>query len=90
MNILRKQLLKKLQQNTRKHQKESDEHDMTEREQVTNQDARKCIAGLLLYFMKEVNESSPISALDTCADFVQLQSVKIIWQGILDKFLQHH
>jgi hypothetical protein len=37
---------------------------------VTNQDARKFTAGLWLYFMQEVNEGSPISALETCADFV--------------------
>jgi hypothetical protein len=50
---------------------------MTEREWVTNQDARKFFAGagLRLSFMQEGNEGSPISALETCADFVQLQSI---------------
>jgi hypothetical protein len=48
---------------------------MTERRRGINQDARKCtrIAGLRLYFMQEGNEGSPISALETCADFVQTQ-----------------
>jgi uncharacterized membrane-anchored protein len=65
--------------NCGKHQKtsenqESDEDDTSELEQVTNQDARKFIAGLQLYFMQEGNENSPISALQTYDDFVQLQS----------------
>jgi hypothetical protein len=43
-----------------KHQKisedqESDEDDTTESERVTNQHARKCIAGLLLYYMQKGN-----------------------------------
>jgi hypothetical protein len=54
---------------------------------VTNQDARKFIAGLQLYFMQEGNEGSPVSALETWADFVQLQSIKRTWQGTLDQFL---
>jgi hypothetical protein len=53
---------------------ESDD-DTTDLERVTNQDARKFIAGLRLYFMQEGNEDIPISALETYADFVQLQSV---------------
>jgi hypothetical protein len=41
-----------------KHQKisednKTDEGDITERERVTNQDARKFIAGLRIYFMQE-------------------------------------
>jgi hypothetical protein len=56
---------------------------------VTNQDVRKFIAGLWLYFMQEGNEGSPISALETCADFVQLQSIKRTWQGTLNQFLRH-
>jgi hypothetical protein len=43
---------------------------------MTNQDARRFIAGLRLYFMQEGNEDSPTSALETCANFVQLQSIK--------------
>jgi hypothetical protein len=39
----------------------------------------KFIAGLRLYFMQEDNEGSPTSALETCADFVQLQSIKKTW-----------
>jgi hypothetical protein len=56
---------------------------------MTNQDARKFIAGLQLYFMQEGNEGSPISALETCADFVELQSIKRTRQGILNQFLCH-
>jgi hypothetical protein len=63
---------------------ETEEEDMTECERVTNQDAGKFIAGLRLYFMQEGNECSPISALETCANFVQLQSIKRTWQGTLD------
>jgi hypothetical protein len=50
-----------------KHQKtsETDEDDMTERERVTNQDARKFISELLLNFMHEGNEGSAIPALET-------------------------
>jgi hypothetical protein len=59
---------------TSEHQ-ETDKDDTTEREWVTNQDARKFIAGagLWLYFMQEGCEGSLISALETCTDFVQLQ-----------------
>jgi hypothetical protein len=47
MKILKKQLLNKLQRSTRGHQKqETNEDDTSERERVTNQDARKFIAGL--------------------------------------------
>jgi hypothetical protein len=63
---------------------------VTEHERVTNQDGRKFIAGLWLYFMQEGNEGSPISALETCADFVQLQSIKRTRQGTLYQFLQRH
>jgi hypothetical protein len=56
---------------------------------MTNQDATKFIAGLRLYFMQEGNEGSPTSALETCADFVQLQSIEKTWQGTLDQFLRH-
>nr|CAD7201896.1 unnamed protein product [Timema douglasi] len=38
---------------------------------VTYQDVSKYIAELRCYFMQESNEGSPLSALDTCADFVQ-------------------
>jgi hypothetical protein len=57
---------------------------------MLNQDARKFIAGLRLYFMQEDNEGSPVSALETCADFVQLQSIKRTRQGTIDQFLQRH
>jgi hypothetical protein len=74
-----------------KHQKTSEYHDdTTERERVANQDARKCIAGLRLYFMQEGSEVSPMSAVETCANFVQLQSIKITRQGTLQQFLQRH
>jgi hypothetical protein len=75
-----------------KHQKtseyqETDQDDTTERERVTNQDARKFIAGLRLYLIHEDNKGSPTSALETCADCVQLQSIKRTRQGTLDQFL---
>jgi hypothetical protein len=56
---------------------------MTECEEVPNQDAMKCIAGLQLHYMQEGNKDSPISALETCTDFVQLQSIRRILQGTL-------
>jgi hypothetical protein len=56
---------------------------------VTNQDARKFIAGLRLYFLQEGSEGSPISALETCADSVHLQSVKRTQQGTLNQFFRH-
>jgi hypothetical protein len=62
---------------------------MNGRERVTNQDDRKFIAGLRLYFMQEGNESRPISALETYAEFVQLQSIKRTRQGTLHQFLRH-
>lgn len=43
---------------------------------VTNQEAKKCIAGLQRYFMQKGNEGSPTSALNTCADFVERQICK--------------
>jgi hypothetical protein len=39
--------------------------------------------------MQKDNEGSPISALETWADFVQLQSIKRTQQGTLDQFLCH-
>jgi hypothetical protein len=69
---------------------ESDEDDTTERERVTDQDARQSIAGLRLDFMQEGNEGSPVSALETCADFIHLQSIKRTLQGTFDRFLHHH
>jgi hypothetical protein len=77
------------QQKTSEYQ-ETDKDDTTERERVTNQDARIIIAGLRLYFMQEGNEGSPISALETCADFVQLQSIKRTRQSTRGQFLQRH
>jgi hypothetical protein len=62
---------------------------LTQHERVTNQDARKFVALLRLYFMQEGNEGSPISALESCADFVQLQSIKSTQQGTLDQFVRH-
>lgn len=77
-----------------KHQKmseDSDEGDGAETpdvDEVANQDARKYIAGLRRYFMQQGNEGSPTSALDVCADFVHLQSIKRTRQGTLEKFLE--
>jgi hypothetical protein len=45
---------------------------MNKRLQNTN--AIKFIAGLWLYVMQEGTEGDPTSVLETCADFVQLQS----------------
>jgi hypothetical protein len=42
---------------------ESDEDDTTEREGVTQQDARILIAGLRLWFMQEGNEGKPAPKL---------------------------
>jgi hypothetical protein len=47
---------------------------MTQCEQANNEDARKLPAGLLLYFVQEGNEGSPISALETCTDIVRAVS----------------
>jgi hypothetical protein len=47
-------------------------------------------AGLRLYFKQEDNGGSPTSAVETCADFVQLQSMKRTRQGTRDQFLQRH
>jgi hypothetical protein len=49
-----------------------DEDDMTEHEWAAKHAASKCIAGLQLYFFLEDNKDSPISALETCINFVQL------------------
>jgi hypothetical protein len=73
MKIARKQLLTNCGESE---DQETDEDDTPERERATNQDARKCTAALRLCIMKEGNESCPISALETCADSVQLQSIK--------------
>jgi hypothetical protein len=76
-----------------KHQKTSEYQetdDTTERERVTNEDARRFTGGLRLYFMQQGNEDSSVSALETCADFVELQSIKRTRQGTLHKFLQGH
>jgi hypothetical protein len=58
---------------------ETDKNDTTKREQMTNQDATKFIARLWLYSTQEGNEGSPVSALETCVDFAQLQSINITW-----------
>jgi hypothetical protein len=55
---------------------ESDEDDMTKHEHATKQNNKKIIAELQLYFIQEGSEGSPKSALETCADFVQLQLIK--------------
>nr|CAD7399599.1 unnamed protein product [Timema poppensis] len=61
---------------------------------VTYQDVSRYISELRCYFMQESNEGSPLSALDTCADFVQVQSIKKTRQGqspveiaLLDSFV---
>jgi hypothetical protein len=69
---------------------ETDEDDTTDRERVTNDDRRKFIAWLRPCFMQEGDEGSPTSALETCADSVQLQSFNRTRKGALDQFLQSH
>jgi hypothetical protein len=56
---------------------------------VTDYDNTKFTAGLQLHFMQESNEGSPIYALETRADFAQLQTIKGTWQGTLDQFFHH-
>jgi hypothetical protein len=78
-----------------KHQKTSEdqgsnENDPTEHERVTNQGARKFIPGLLLYFMQQGNEGSPIPRLETCAEFAPLQSIMRTGQAALEHLLQRH
>jgi hypothetical protein len=63
---------------------------MAERVQVSNQNSRKFSPSLLLYLMQEGSGGSPISAPESCADFVQLQSIKRTQQDTLDQFLQRH
>nr|CAD7437433.1 unnamed protein product [Timema bartmani]CAD7452113.1 unnamed protein product [Timema tahoe] len=71
MKIVRIQLLKKLRQNIRETTEKQENDDNETPKRVTNQDASKYIAELSCYFMQEGNQGSPLSALDTCADFVQ-------------------
>jgi hypothetical protein len=52
---------------------ETHKDDTIKREQVTNQNGGKFIAGLCLYSTQEGNEGSPTSAPETCVDFAQLQ-----------------
>jgi hypothetical protein len=68
----------------------SNEDGPTESERVTNQDTRKCIPELLLYFMQQDNEGSPIPRLETSAEFAPLQWIMRTRQAALDHFLQRH
>ena len=67
---------------------ESDDEDPPE-QMVTDLEARKCISCLKPYFMQIGNEGSPTSALDICADFLEMQSQKGSRQSTLDSFLHH-
>jgi hypothetical protein len=40
--------------------------------------------------MQEGSDSSPLSAQDICADFIQMKLIEKTWQGIIDKFFPHH
>nr|CAD7449399.1 unnamed protein product [Timema bartmani] len=60
--------------NSQNEEHETDDNETPKR--VTNQDARKYIAELRCYLLQEGNNGSPLSALNTCADFVQVQSIK--------------
>jgi hypothetical protein len=64
--------------------------DTTERERVTDQNDRKFIAGLRIYFLQEGNGGSRISALETWVVFVLLQPIERTRQGTLDQFLPRH
>lgn len=68
---------------------ETDEDDTTERERAHNQDTKIFIAALKLYFMQKSNEGSHISAPESCAEFVQLQSIKRTLYVTLDQFLRY-
>lgn len=84
-------MLNKLRRNVRRQQKIREA--ATEHKQVTNQDARKCIALLRLDFMQEVDgghRGSRICELEACADFIKLQSIKRTRQDTFDQFHQRH
>jgi hypothetical protein len=68
----------------------SDENGMAERVKVSNQNARKSVVSLLFYLIQEGNGGSFMSALESCADFVQLQSIQKTKQDTPDQFLQRH
>ncbi|KII67912.1 hypothetical protein RF11_09084 [Thelohanellus kitauei] len=53
---------------------------------VTNQEAKKCMSVLQGYFMQEGNEGSPTSALNICADFVEVKCYKNKRQTTFDSF----
>lgn len=70
------------------HQKTSEDQETennTPEHYLSDYDATKCIAGQL-YFMQEGNKGNPTSALETRADFAQLQTIKGTWQGALNQF----
>jgi hypothetical protein len=76
------------QQTTSEGQK-NDKADRTEHERVTDQDDKEFIAELQLYFMQESNGGSPMSAPESCADYIQLQTITRTRQGKLDQLLRH-
>ena len=45
---------------------------------------------LFLNYKQQGNENCPLGALDTCADFIQTQSINKALQGTLHRFLQHY
>lgn len=55
---------------------------------ISDKEAKRCISILKKYFMQIGNENSPMSALDSCADFVAVKSIKKLRQGTLDNFLK--
>ncbi|KII65755.1 hypothetical protein RF11_04388 [Thelohanellus kitauei] len=69
-----------------KHEKFEDDDDDDSPVPVTNQEAKKCIAVLQRYFMQEGNEGSPTSALNICADFIEVKCYKNERQTTLDSF----
>ncbi|KII71184.1 hypothetical protein RF11_09205 [Thelohanellus kitauei] len=65
---------------------EDDDDDDDSHVPVTNHEAKKCMVVLQRYFMQEGNEGSPTSALNICADFVEVKCIKNKRQTTLDSF----
>ncbi|KII74339.1 hypothetical protein RF11_06486 [Thelohanellus kitauei] len=70
-----------------KHEKFEEDDENESHVPVTNLKAKKCMAVLQLYFMQEGNEVSPTSALNICADFVEVKCDKNKRQTTFDSFL---
>ncbi|KII61244.1 hypothetical protein RF11_15501 [Thelohanellus kitauei] len=53
---------------------------------MSNQEEKKCMFELQHYFMQEGNEGSPTSALNICADFLEVKCHKNKRETTLDSF----